>query len=961
MSVLPANTSALPPVEALFYAGWLKGNYRDSPTAGAAHLLAANAAYVGAWEDVSGYCEFRLLSYALGNGSAVGGVLIQWSMDGTNIDATEAAATALVGVVYDSGIIAYHMPFVRVRYTNGAVNAQTQFKLRMVVSPTAVGGGGGGAPIIGIVGQGAPGPVALAWPVELTAPQWSTPSPDPSSIAGSLAAGKLDPDRALVTRSHILTDETAFSDDFNDSGVVPGLQRALTGANVTMTLGSRAVTGVGTAFTTEVRVGDYVALNADYGASVTHNWAQVASIESNLAMTLVANYTGAGGTGAASVQNWAEQTQDVLGTGIVIAPGTSVLDMEAGALNGTVVYLLRNLAVGGRKGFMPFLVSWRARVAEKAANRIAFVGLTNAATAATSQQAAFTIEGAAGTENIVRCVTRTLGTGAGANDSYVTLANGGSVIDYHLYAMRVYPDRVDFFIDGALVFTSEWHLFDPYTNLLLCVGLTNDGVPAGNPHFFMEQIILKNLDDVTVEAQQTNPAKLTAATAIRQSLPAPNPSAILGLPGKSLQVEPDGALRTRARVLTDEGSFADDFTGASLLTALAGTCSFTNGSTTVTGSGTAFTTAIRAGQYVKADAHAAAAWAQVASIESDAALTLRNGYGGATVAGAASSVQNYAQEITPGGGGTAAAIAVALSRIDLTSGDGNPTLARISRRLASGAGRKGTAPLYVSFYAQLTNRRANQNSRMEIDTAIGGSAHSVRVEFAGGGAVGQVICSSYGGLGGNDVQTTYAAIPAGGTSADQHFYEVLIGLTQIDWWIDGWHAASHPYHLGDPYDDWIVNLEISNTGAVAGSTDFRIDNLVISDFDEVRSLSYQPDASKLNATVKDATVFAGSYVPPAVVAVADNLAHQVCTAMEVGRGYAITQIGGAALQALIVQPGGGAPGVGTIRLSPHFLFNGIEWVFRCRVAGEQLYVAKAVDGTANADVYHDSIDGGNGA
>ena len=123
----------------------------------------------------------------------------------------------------------------------------------------------------------------------------------------------------------------------------------------------------------------------------------------------------------------------------------------------------------------------------------------------------------------------------------------------------------------------------------------------------------------------------------------------------------------------------------------------------------------------------------------------------------------------------------------------------------------------------------------------------------------------------------------------------------------------------------------------------------------------QPDARKLNAAIQDVTPFGTDYAPPAVVSVADNLAHQVCTAMNIGHGYLITQIGGAALQALTVAPGGAAPAVATIRLSPVVLFNGIPWKFVPRAEGEQVYVAKSVDGTADSTVLHDSTDLGNGA
>jgi hypothetical protein len=70
-------------------------------------------------------------------------------------------------------------------------------------------------------------------------------------------------------------------------------KKSLTGT-LTFTLGSATVTGSGTAFTSELEVGDEIILDAD------EVWAEVQSIESNISLTLTAVYAGAGGSGAGS-------------------------------------------------------------------------------------------------------------------------------------------------------------------------------------------------------------------------------------------------------------------------------------------------------------------------------------------------------------------------------------------------------------------------------------------------------------------------------------------------------------------------------------------------------------------------------------------------------------------------------------------------------------------------------------
>lgn len=74
-----------------------------------------------------------------------------------------------------------------------------------------------------------------------------------------------------------------------------GPKTALTGV-VTLTNGSAAMGGAGSAFLTELAVGAIVQLDADAPGS----YAQVLSVASDTAATLTAPYTGAGGTGAGS-------------------------------------------------------------------------------------------------------------------------------------------------------------------------------------------------------------------------------------------------------------------------------------------------------------------------------------------------------------------------------------------------------------------------------------------------------------------------------------------------------------------------------------------------------------------------------------------------------------------------------------------------------------------------------------
>lgn len=65
-----------------------------------------------------------------------------------------------------------------------------------------------------------------------------------------------------------------------------------------------------------------------------------------------------------------------------------------------------------------------------------------------------------------------------------------------------------------------------------------------------------------------------------------------------------------------------------------GTADFTNGNTAVTGTGTAWLSHLKAGDKIKADAHADGAYGEIATVNSDTSITLSANYSGATTGGA---------------------------------------------------------------------------------------------------------------------------------------------------------------------------------------------------------------------------------------------------------------------------------------------------------------------------------------
>lgn len=96
----------------------------------------------------------------------------------------------------------------------------------------------------------------------------------------------------------VLFEVSFVSSNYGKTELRLTFKQGLTGT-LTFTNGNTAVTGSGTAFTTELEVGDKIILDDDIAEDST-DWAEITSIESNTALTLTSAYTGTGGSGDGS-------------------------------------------------------------------------------------------------------------------------------------------------------------------------------------------------------------------------------------------------------------------------------------------------------------------------------------------------------------------------------------------------------------------------------------------------------------------------------------------------------------------------------------------------------------------------------------------------------------------------------------------------------------------------------------
>jgi hypothetical protein len=301
--------------------------------------------------------------------------------------------------------------------------------------------------------------------------------------------------------------------------------------------------------------------------------------------------------------------------------------------------------------------------------------------------------------------------------------------------------------------------------------------------------------------------------------PAPVGNTQVGL--SEAAYDASGRLEIHGAVSCDETSFRDDFSGSSLNTTPAGTMTFTNGSTAVTGVGTTFSTAIEVGDYVRRSADTNTAWALVEAVNSDTSLTLAANYTGTSGTGGISS--NWFQTL-----GTGGSLTVATSTVTLAAGTTASSNSNIFR-----AGDYG--PYTSRWYFSLSQRIANNTFRLGLmDTQTLTPNKAACFEFTGTTNT-SVNCVSAFSSAAADVQTTAVTLPNGGTTATAREYKVDVSANQVTFSIDGVIVARHNLHIPGPYD-WMnpTLLSVNGGSAPASSTNAVLDYIYFQNVDRLQ-------------------------------------------------------------------------------------------------------------------------------
>lgn len=278
-------------------------------------------------------------------------------------------------------------------------------------------------------------------------------------VQGSNADYQVDPDGNLMVRGQVLTDEGSYRVNFANSSL------AVSVGTVTLTNGSKAFTGTGFD-TAELRRYDYIKLDADAESA----FAQIESLDSPTSGTLVAAYTGTGGTGAAS----RAIVKPVTGSGGSIAVASGVCTITSGTTNSASTGIVR----GG--DWLPTVRQCGVAVSQRIANQTVYITQQEGEGATPKWFVQFVLDGT--TNTTVKCQSArnpsSAPSAAETEETTVTLPGGATTATARRYRAEVLSDQVKFFIDGTLVamhFKSMPGPRDPLVSIIKVVNGTGAG------------------------------------------------------------------------------------------------------------------------------------------------------------------------------------------------------------------------------------------------------------------------------------------------------------------------------------------------------------------------------------------------------------------------------------------------------------------------------------------------------
>jgi hypothetical protein len=277
----------------------------------------------------------------------------------------------------------------------------------------------------------------------------------------------------------------------------------------------------------------------------------------------------------------------------------------------------------------------------------------------------------------------------------------------------------------------------------------------------------------------------------------------------------DGSLQIRGPILTDEKSFRDDFAVLSITPT--GTVTFTNGSVTVTGSGTAFLSEMCTDDYLVRTGDSDTLAGAIVNIVSNTELTLGAPYAGTSGTGA--SAKKWLQTIGAGG-----SITVGSSKINILSGTTSGSVTSLSRA--------GDYPPYlVGCKASVSQRIVNQESYIGMI----GPDHGAMIVFDGTDNTKVKFRTSYTAT---DIEESLVSLPGALVTSTELYYKIEVGSNRATLSVNNSIIAVHELHIPGAYDVMDLILGIRNTGVAASSTTVTADVFFVANFNQVQVTNF---------------------------------------------------------------------------------------------------------------------------
>lgn len=261
-----------------------------------------------------------------------------------------------------------------------------------------------------------------------------------------------------------------------------------------------------------------------------------------------------------------------------------------------------------------------------------------------------------------------------------------------------------------------------------------------------------------------------------------------------------GALVVRGQSFSDEGSLRDDFTGSSLHNNLTGTITFTNGSVTVTGSGTIFTSELDRDYYIRLSTDSDSNLAAVYRIINDTTLVLATPYTGTSGSGTA--IASRWLSYNSGNG----SISVSSSMMNVLSGtnSGNMVIYRDG----------DYAPQIEAWRASISQRIANQTSFLGFRDDVNSPSMYCDIIFDGTDNTSIKFRSAWN----SDEQLTTITLPSGLDTTQILNYKIDLAVDYCSLLINGVLVAKHEEHIPDMYATMYLCCGIENSTTVTNTT-----------------------------------------------------------------------------------------------------------------------------------------------